>query len=314
MDRFTELEVFTRIADEASLTRAADLLGLSVSGVSRCLTSLENRLGVRLVQRTTRQLSLTLEGERFACKAREILGNLNAAEESVSAIKAEPLGTLRVGASLAFSLLHLLPVIRQFKIDHPAVQVDLQISNRYCDLIESGLDLAIRTRRVEADSSVTMRKLAEVPRILTATPAYLAAHGVPHEPEALEGHAMLLYTLSDDWEHLTFQRNGLAKRLPVSGAITCNDGMALRQAALDDLGILVQPSYVVRDDLASGRLVQVLPEWRLKPLTMNVAFPTRTHLPARTRLFIDALVRYVRDNDLEHAWNGEPDLPARISA
>ncbi len=107
MDRFTELEVFTRIADEASLTRAADLLGLSVSGVSRCLTSLENRLGVRLVQRTTRQLSLTLEGERFAGKAREILGNLNAAEESVSAVKAEPLGTLRVGASLAFSLLHL---------------------------------------------------------------------------------------------------------------------------------------------------------------------------------------------------------------
>ncbi len=104
MDRFTELEVFTRIADEASLTRAADLLGLSVSGVSRCLTSLENRLGVRLVQRTTRQLSLTLEGERFASKAREILGNLSAAEDSVSAVKAEPLGTLRVGASLAFSL------------------------------------------------------------------------------------------------------------------------------------------------------------------------------------------------------------------
>lgn len=314
MDRFTELEVFTRIADEASLTRAADLLGLSVSGVSRCLTSLENRLGVRLVQRTTRQLSLTLEGERFACKAREILGNLNAAEESVSAVKAEPLGTLRVGASLAFSLLHLMPVIRKFKADHPAVQVDLQISNRYCDLVESGLDLAIRTRRVEADSSVTMRKLAEVPRILTAAPSYLATRGSPTAPEDLECHALLLYTLSDDWDHLAFHRHGVAKRVPVSGDMTCNDSMALKQAALEGMGILVQPAYVVRGDIEAGRLVQVLPDWQLQPLTMNVAFPTRTHLPARTRLFIDALVRYVRDNDLERAWGGEPDLPARIPA
>lgn len=314
MDRFTELEVFTRIADEASLTRAADLLGLSVSGVSRCLTSLENRLGVRLVQRTTRQLSLTLEGERFAHKAREILGNLSAAEDSVSAVKAEPLGTLRVGASLAFSLLHLLPVIRQFKADHPVVKVDLQISNRYCDLIESGLDLAIRTRRVEADSSVTMRKLAEVPRILTASPAYLKAQGLPERPEDLEHHALLLYTLSDDWDHLTFERGGSTKRLPVCGDLTSNDGMALRQAALDGMGILVQPAYVVQADLEAGRLCQILSDWRLQPLTMNVAFPTRAHLPARTRLFIDALVRYFRENDFERTWSGETDLPARVSA
>lgn len=314
MDRFTELEVFTRIADEASLTRAADLMGLSVSGVSRYLTSLENRLGVRLVHRTTRQLSLTLEGERFASKAREILGTLNAAEESVSAVKAEPLGMLRVGASLAFSLLYLMPVIRQFKIDHPAVHVDLQISNRYGDLIESGLDLAIRTRRIEADSSITMRKLADVPRVLTASPSYLAARGAPSSPDDLERHALLLYTLSDDWDHLTFNRNGVSKRLPVAGEITCNDSLALKQAALEGLGILVQPAYVVRADIKAGRLVEVLPDWRLQPLTMNVAFPTRTHLPARSRLFIDALVRYFRENDLERAWGGEPDFPARASA
>ncbi len=314
MDRFTELEVFTRIADEASLTRAADLLGLSVSGVSRCLTSLENRLGVRLVQRTTRQLSLTLEGERFASKAREILGTLSAAEESVSAVKAEPLGTLRIGASLAFSLLHLMPVIRQFKTDHPAVQVDLQISNRYCDLIEGGLDVAIRTRRIESDSSITMRKLADVPRILTASPAYLAARGAPASPDDLACHAMLLYTLSDEWDHLTFHRHGVTRRLPVSGEMTCNDSVALKQAALEGMGILVQPAYVVQPELDSGRLVEVLPDWRLQPLTMNVAFPTRTHLPARTRLFIDALVRYFRENDLERVWGGEPAFAARASA
>lgn len=304
MDRFTELEVFTRIADEESLTRAADILGLSVSGVSRCLTSLENRLGVRLVQRTTRQLSLTLEGERFACNAREILATLRNAEASVSAVAAEPLGTLRISASLSFSLLHLIPVIRQFKIDHPAVRVDLQVSNRYYDLIENGLDLAIRTRRVETDSSVTIRKLAEVPRLLTATPAYLERHGTPADPEQLSGHALLLYTLSDDWEHLTFQRQGIMKRLPVVADMTCNDGQALRRAALDDMGILVQPAYIVQEDIEAGRLVPVLSAWKLHPLTMNVAFPTRTHLPARTRLFIDALVRYFRENELERLWAG----------
>ncbi len=303
MDRFTELEVFTRIADEASLTRAADILGLSVSGVSRCLTSLENRLGVRLVQRTTRQLSLTLEGERFARNAREILASLSNAEASVSAVSAEPLGTLRIGASLSFSLLHLLPVITQFKIDHPAVRIDLQVSNRYYDLVENGLDLAIRTRRVEADSSVTIRKLAEVPRILAATPAYIEKHGVPRDPEELANHSMLLYTLSDDWEHLTFNRNGIMKRLPVAADMMCNDGQALRRAALNDMGILVQPAYIIQDDIDAGHLVPVLADWELHPLTMNIAFPTRLHLPARTRLFIDALVQYFRDNDLERIWN-----------
>ncbi|MCM2292410.1 LysR family transcriptional regulator [Allorhizobium sp. BGMRC 0089] len=314
MDRFTELEVFTRIADEASLTRVADQLGLSVSGVSRCLNSLENRLGVRLVQRTTRQLSLTLEGRRFAGQARDILGKLNAAEESVSAVKAEPLGTLKVGASLAFSLIHLLPIIRQFKLDYPAVTIDLQIANRYGDIVESGLDVAIRTRRIEADSSHTIRKLAEVPRILTAAPSYIAAHGAPSNPDEIESHALLLYTLSDDWDHLTFHRNGITKRLPVTGELTCNDGMALKHAALDGMGILVQPAYVVQAELNAGRLVEVMPDWRLQPLTMNVAFPSRANMPARTRLFIDALVRHIRENDLERVWSGEPDFPARASA
>lgn len=306
MDRFTELEVFTKIADEASLTRAAEILGLSVSGVSRCLTSLEARLGVRLVQRTTRQLSLTAEGERFAHNARDILMSLQTAEDSVSLVSAEPLGTLRVGASLSFTLLHLLPVIQMFKQDHPRVRVDLQVSNRYYDIIENGLDLAIRTRRMEMDSSVTIRKLAELPRLLAASPDYLARFGVPRCPEDLERHAMLLYTLSNDWDHLTFARNGETKRVTVSAEVTCNDGQVLLKSALNGMGILVQPAYIIKDDLIAGRLVPVLAEWTLQPLIMNVAFPTRTHLPARTRLFIDALVRYFREHDLERVWNEQP--------
>lgn len=302
MDRFAELEIFTRIAEEANLTRAAEELGLSVSGVSRCLAGLEKRLGVRLVQRTTRHLSLTLEGERFARSARDILADLQDAETSVSVVAAEPRGTLRVGSSLSFALLHLMPIIRAFKTRYPHVSIDLQASNRYCDIIENGLDVAIRTRSSEADSSVTIRKLADVPRMLVASPDYIGKHGVPETPEALQDHASLLYTLSDDWDHLSFTRDNVTRRLPVKPEIASNDGQLLRQAALAGMGILVQPAYIVHDDVAAGRLVPVLGNWSLPTLTMNVVFPSRAHLPARTRLFIDAIVRYFREQDLERRW------------
>ncbi|MFN4167085.1 MAG: LysR substrate-binding domain-containing protein [Pannonibacter phragmitetus] len=302
MDRLAELEVFTQIADAGSLTRAADALGLSVSGVSRHLTSLENRLGVRLVQRTTRQLFLTGEGERFAASAREILSSLNEAETSVSAVSAEPRGTIRVGASLAFAKLHLMPVIREFRARYPLVNIELQASNRYYDMIENGLDLAIRTRRGEADSSITIRKLAETQRTLAASPDYIAARGAPVHPHDLADHDLLLYSLADDWENLTFTRGNESMRLPVSGTMVCNDGLLLRQAARDGLGIVVQPSYVLHDDLQAGRLVKVLEGWHLPRLSMNLAFPSRAHMPARTRLFIDALVEYFRRNNFEALW------------
>ncbi|CBS89163.1 LysR family transcriptional regulator [Azospirillum lipoferum] len=306
MDRLTELEVFTKIAEESNLSRAADALGISVSGVSRHLASLENRLGVRLVQRTTRQLFLTPEGESFSANAREILATLREAEASVSMVVAQPRGTLRVGASLSFALLHLMPVIREFRARHPLVQIDLKISNRYQDLVESGLDLAVRTRRVEMDSSVTIRKLAETKRLIAAAPAYLRDRGTPAEPRDLLKHDMLLYSLADDPEHLNLARNGELVRIPLVGQMICNDGQVLRQAALDGLGIIVQPAYIIHADIKAGRLVRILADWELPRLTMNLAFPSRTHLPARTRLFINALVEYFSRNDFEAEWDAGP--------
>ncbi|MFG6082911.1 LysR family transcriptional regulator [Paracoccus litorisediminis] len=302
MDRFTELQVFAAIAETTNLTRASEMLGMSVSGVSRALSSLENRLGARLIQRTTRQLSLTLEGERFARDAREILHDLRAAEESASRGSAEPRGVLRIGASLSFALLHLMPVIRQFKADYPLIRIDLQASNRYYDIIENGLDLAIRTRRSEVDSSVTIRKLAEVPRQLAASPDYLARHGVPASPEDLLRHHLLLYTLADDWDELQLSRHDQVRRLAVSGDFVSNDGQLLVQAALDGLGILLQPAYILQDALSAGRLQQVLPDWRAPGLTMSIAYPSRRFLPLRTRLFIDALVQHFRENEFEQRW------------
>ncbi|TMV93241.1 LysR family transcriptional regulator [Thioclava sp. BHET1] len=302
MDRMTELKIFISIADEENLTRAAEALSMSVSRVSRSLTALEQRLGVRLIQRNTRQLSLTSEGERFSQAAREILISMREAEESIKTGTGQPRGTLRVGASLSFSLLHLLPVIDRFKEKYPEIHVHLQTGNRYCDVIESGLDLMVRARPSENDSTVMIRKLADLPRQMAASPDYLAKYGMPRTPEDLARHKMLLYTLSDDWEAPNLTRDGKTTRYPLKGDLTANDSQILRHAALASSGILVQPSYILQSDLEAGRLVPVLPEWSLDPLRLTVAYPSRTFLPLRTRLFIDHLVEYFRQKGLEDIW------------
>ena len=302
MDRWTEIEVFVRIAEEASLTRAGESLGMSVSGVSRYLINLEKRLNVRLVQRSTRQLSLTGEGEQFYAQAREIVNSLLDAEANVSAGAAKPNGRLRVGASLSFSLLHLMPVVQQFRQRYPKVTVEIVSSNRYYDIVENGLDLAVRTRRVEADSSITIRRLAETRRLLAASPDYLARRGTPQHPRELVDHDLLLYTLADNWNQFIFTRGDEQVKIEVDGIVNANDGQLICLAARDGLGILAQPTYIIQDDLEAGRLVRVLDDWALPRLTMNIAFPTKVFLPARTRLFIDFLVERFRLGEYEKLW------------
>lgn len=294
--------MFVTIAEDRSLTKAAETLDVSISAVSRHLTNLESRLGVRLIQRSTRQLFLTSEGEQFCSDAREILANLREAEANVSAVALNPTGVLRVGASLSFCLLHLTPIIPEFRERYPNVVVEVVASNRYYDIIENGLDLAVRTRRVEADSSITIKKLAVTRRLLAATPEYLAQHGTPQVPSDLARHNLLLYTLADNWNTLTFRKGEEVVTMPVNGIINANDGQLICAAARQHLGILAQPAYIIQEDLEAGRLVRVLDDWDLPRLTMNLAFPTKTNLPARTRLFMDFLVERFRRNDYERIW------------
>ncbi|WP_062118012.1 LysR family transcriptional regulator [Aureimonas sp. AU40] len=302
MDRWTEFQVFVAIADERSMTRAASALGLSVSGISRHLMNLEARLGARLIQRSTRQLSLTSEGEALLSDARELLSTWAAAEANVTARSHAPTGRLRVGASLSFSLLHLMPVVAQFRRLYPALSIEIISSNRYYDIIENGLDLAIRTRRVEADSSITIRRLGETRRLLAASPDYLVQRGVPEHPRELLDHDLVLYTLADNWNEFRFRRGDEEAAVKVEGAILANDGQLICQAARDGLGILAQPTYIVQDDLDAGRLVRVLDDWDLPRLTMNVAYPSKSFVPVRTRLFIDFLIDRFRLNDFENRW------------
>src|SRR6185436_3669609 len=212
------------------------------------------------------------------------------AEANVTARSHAPTGRLRIGASLSFSLLHLMPVVEQFRQVYPGMFIEIVASNRYYDIIENGLDLAIRTRRVEADSSITIRRLAETRRLLAASPGYLARRGTPDRPEELIEHDLILYNLADNWNEFHFRKNGEAVVVKVDGAIVANDGQLICKAARDGLGILAQPTYIIESDLEEGRLVRVLDDWDLPRLTMNIAYPSKSFVPLRTRIFIDFLV------------------------
>lgn len=264
--------------------------------------TLEQRLNIRLVHRTTRQLSLTGEGEVFCERCRDILGSMKEAEASVSDAARNPTGLLRVQASLSFCLLHLTPLIPTFRERYPRIRIEIVAANRYHDIIENGIDVAVRTRRVEADTQITIRRLAQTRRLLAAAPDYLERHGTPERPEDLVRHRLILYTLADNWSELRFEKGSETITVPVNGALNANDGQLIRAAALDGLGILAQPTYIIQQDLAAGRLVRVLDDWNLPRLTMNIAYPTKAFLPAKTRLFIDFLVEDFRRNDYERLW------------
>jgi len=302
MDRMAEMELFVQVAESGNLTRAAEELGLSVSAASRYLLSLEARLGARLVQRTTRKLHLTDAGSEFYRRSKAVLSDVREAEAAVTETAVNPTGLLRVSASLSFCLLHIEPLLPEFTARYPDITVDVVAANRYYDIIDNGVDVAIRTRQFEADSNITIRRLAETRRVLTASPAYLKKHGVPQNPAELAKHKLLNYVYANNPNELTFKRDKLTSVVKIKALVDANDGQILCRAALDGMGILVQPKYIVYDDIAAGRLIPVLNEWDLPRLTINIAFQTRVHLPAKVRLFIDALVERFRERQYERLW------------
>ena len=304
MDRWTEIELLVQVAETGSLSRAAEALDLSNAAASRHLSALESRLGARLVERNTRRLYLTDTGREFFSRAKGILTDLKDAESAVNATALSPTGVLRISASLSFSLHHVAPLLREYTQRYPHVTVHIESANRYLDIIDNNIDVAIRTRELEPDSNITIRRLAETRRILTASPRYLSQHGVPRTLEDLQQHKMLIYTHANNPNELRFVRKGETRTLSVTGLLDANDGQILRVAALDGLGILVQPSYIVFDDIVAGRLVPILDEWDLPRLTINLAYPSRKHLSAKVRTFIDFMAEHFVKMDYERKWTG----------
>ena len=291
MDRWTEYELFVKVAELGSVTKAADALDLSSAAASRHLAALENRLGVRLIERSTRRLFVTEVGKVFYTNAKAALTAMQGATEAVSASKNHPHGVLRVTASLSLCLQHILPLVPQFKEQYPDVRLDIVAENRYHDIIDDNIDVALRTRDSEPDSSLVIRRLTDTRRILAASPDYLERCGRPQHPQALAEHQLLLYTYATDPYELTFQREDQTITVPATPALESNDGYLLRAAALQGQGILAQPTYVIHDDIVAGRLVPILSDWSLPRLEINLVYPSRRHLPAKTRVFIDFIVK-----------------------
>lgn len=311
MDRLTEIELLVQTAELGSMSRAAESLGLSNAAASRHLAALESRLGGRLVQRSTRSLTLTETGDAFYRSCKSILADMKEAEAAVNAAALNPIGTLRITASLSFAVHHISPLLRAYTQRYPNVNVHVEAANRYYDIIDNNIDLAIRTREYERDSSVTIRRLAETRRILAASPSYIGRHGAPQSVEELAERAMLIYTYSNHPNELCFTRCGETKTVKVKGLLESNDGQILRVAALDGMGILVQPKYILYEDLVAGRLISVLDDWDLPRLTINIAFQTRQHLAAKVRTFIDFLVAHFERKDFERKWTSfdQPTKP-----
>lgn len=296
------MALFVQVAECGSLSRAADALGLSNAAASRHLSALEDRLGARLVERNTRRLYLTEPGQEFLRRSRQILADLQDAESAVNVATLNPTGTLRISASLSFAMHHIAPLVPGYTARYPHVSVHVETANRYLDFVDNNIDVAVRTRESEPDSSVTIRRLAETRRILAASPGYLARAGTPRTLEDLRRHALLIYTYaSNPWE-LRFTRGEETVTLGVKGLLESNDGQVLRAAALEDLGILVQPAYVLYDDIVAGRLVPVLDGWDLPRLTINLAYPSRRHLSAKVRTFIDFIAEHFRQMEFERKW------------
>ncbi len=304
MDRWTELELFVQVAETGSLSRAAELLQLSNASASRHLAALENRLGARLVERNTRRLYLTDTGQEFHQRARAILADLRDAESTVNAAALNPTGVLRVTASLSFSMHHIAPLLREYTEKYPNVTVHVEAANRYMDIIDNNIDVAIRNREYEPDSNITIRRLAETRRILAASPGYLSRHGFPRELDDLQQHKLLIYTYANNPNELRFTRGDEQRAVAVKGLLESNDGQILRAAALDGLGILVQPSYIIYDDVVAGRLVPVLDDWDLPRITINLAYPSRKHMSAKVRTFIDFMAARFARLDFERKWTG----------
>ena len=288
MDRFLEMQTFAAVVDAGSFVKAADALEMSKAAVSRYVGELEARLGVRLLQRTTRRLSLTDEGQAFYARSKELLASLEDAEVEITARSARASGLLRINAPYSFGIGHLAPLWGDFHAQHPQVTIDLTLSDRVVDLVDEGYDIAIRIAQLP-NSTLVSKRLATTRVVLCASPGYLEEHGTPRHPAELAQHAVISYSYlstRDEWHF-----DGPQGRSSVHTApwMHTNNGDTCRAAALAGHGVILQPTFLVGKDIRSGALVELLPAYRSLELGIYAVYPTRKHVLPKVRVLIDFL-------------------------
>lgn len=292
MDMMAAMQSFVRVVEQASFSRAATLLDVQTSAVSRAVAALEKDLGVDLFHRTTRSLHLTEPGTTFYRHALIVLREVEEARNAVSALQDQPQGLLRLALPDAFARLHIMPHMGGFLVRYPDLRLDLSLSDIRVDLISVGADAAIRIGPM-LDSSLVARKLAPHRRIACASPDYLATHAALRRPDDLVHHECLIYSLQPSHNWFFIDPSGQQTAVPVQGRMRADDSEPLRAGALAGLGIVLLPSWLVGEDLRAGRLQRVLPHWQAmiatQPSGIFGLYPPHRAVPSKVRVFLDFL-------------------------
>lgn len=296
MDRLRAYEVFVTVVARGSFTKAADALDTSPANVTRYVNELEAHLRTRLMNRTSRRLSLTEGGEALFDRAKSILEEVAETEALATTASLQPRGRLRINAPLSFGSLVLAPLWPKFMAKYPDVKLDIALIDRVVDIVEEGYDLAIRISRTTSGNHIA-RRLGRSQNLVCASPGYLAAHGMPEMPADLSRHPCLGYTYgatSDEWQFAG--PGGTLESVRVRWALRANNGETARAAALAGAGVIWQPSFVIGEDVRAGRLVEVMPGYHMPPVDILAIYASRRHLSAKVRMMVDFLVDAFQDS------------------
>ncbi len=288
MDRLQAMQVFVQVVDAGSFTRAADVLRLPKASVTTLVQGLEAHLRVKLLNRTTRRVSVTADGAAYYERCVRILAEVEETESALSRTRTAPHGRLRVDVPASFGRQLLVPALPEFFERYPEIRLEVGCTDRPVDLYEEGVDCVVRGGE-QSDSSLVARRVATYPFVACATPAYLERFGVPSHPRDLERHRCIRYFMPKtgrivDW---SFSRAGEQVTPSVDAFVALNDGEAYAAAALGGLGVALAPSFLVDDALADGRLLRLLEDWTTDPLPVYVMYPQNRHLSAKVRVFVD---------------------------
>jgi DNA-binding transcriptional LysR family regulator len=301
MDKLSAMQAFARVAEMGSFTRAADALGISRTMATVHVARLEDHLGVRLLNRTTRRVSLTEAGSAYSERCAALLAEIVSVESSLAEMAEKPAGVVKISAPVSFGVLHLGSALAEFVERHPAVKLDVNLNDRTVDLVEEGYDLAIRIARL-VDSTLVARRLASTSICVCASPAYVRRHGAPKVPRDLIRHACLGYAYSGTGDKWTFEGKDGVNEVRVRTESRANNGDLLREMAIHGQGIALLPSFIVADDLKARRLVALLPGFVGPKAGIFAIYPSRKYLSAKVRALVDFLAAHFARRHFEKAW------------
>lgn len=295
MDRLRSIETFLLIAELGSFSEASRSLNISGSSISKYISELEADLGARLFDRTTRNVRLTEAGQVYHDNCQKVIRDLAEADASVASFQAVAQGRLQIGAPMSFGVKHLAPLLPEFLDSYPAINVNLMLDDRFVNGLDLGYDVLIRISEF-TDTSMVARKLAKCRHVICASPAYLAKHGVPQHFDELAHHNCLNYSnllATKEWQGV---RGDERVSLQAQGRLSVNNGDALRLLCLAGQGVALLPTFIIGEDLAAGKLVSLLKDYKLRELILHAVYPHRQHIPLKLRVFIDFLARHFKES------------------